>query len=86
MKYIAISNQLNSIIPHYSTTPMLPRKLLNDLPKPLVVLLAIYFLSSLGHYTVAPMAYHKQGANVTILSKVAAAAVLLTCAVSVGSS
>jgi hypothetical protein len=31
----------------------------------------------LGHYAVAPMAWHTWGANATILSEVAAAAVLL---------
>jgi hypothetical protein len=45
-----------------------------------LVLLACYAslgFDGLGHYAVAPMAWHSWGANATILSEVAAAALLL---------
>ena len=50
------------------------------LPKVLLALTAAYFLTSLGHYAVAPMELHPLMANVTILSEVVAAALLLPVA------
>ncbi len=43
----------------------------------LVAVYAALGFDGLGHYAVAPMAFHTWGANVTILSEVAAAALLL---------
>jgi hypothetical protein len=43
----------------------------------LVAAYAALGFDGLGHYAVAPMAHHTLGANVTILSEVAAAALLL---------
>jgi hypothetical protein len=43
----------------------------------LVAVYAALGFDGLGHYAVAPMAHHTFGANVTILSEVAAAALLL---------
>jgi hypothetical protein len=43
----------------------------------LVAIYAALGFDGLGHYAVAPMAHHSLGANVTILSEVAAAALLL---------
>jgi hypothetical protein len=45
-----------------------------------LVLVAVYAalgFDGLGHYAVAPMAWHTLGANITILTEVAAGAVLL---------
>jgi hypothetical protein len=42
-----------------------------------VAVYAALGFDGLGHYAVAPMAHHTLGANVTILSEVAAAALLL---------
>jgi hypothetical protein len=47
----------------------------------LVATYAALGFDGLGHYAVAPMAHHTLGANITILSEVAAAAVLLPAAV-----
>jgi hypothetical protein len=47
----------------------------------LVAIYAALGYDGLGHYAVAPMAHHTLGANVTILSEVAAAALLLPAAV-----
>ncbi len=47
----------------------------------LVAIYAALGLDGLGHYAVAPMALHTLGANVTILSEVAAAALLLPATV-----
>jgi hypothetical protein len=47
----------------------------------LVAAYAALGFDGLGHYAVAPMAHHTLGANVTILSEVAAAALLLAAAV-----
>ena len=44
----------------------------------LVAAYAALGFDGLGHYAVAPMAFHTLGANVTILSEVVAAALLLT--------
>jgi len=44
----------------------------------LVAIYAALGFDGLGHYTVAPMALHTFGANVSILLEVAAAALLLT--------
>jgi hypothetical protein len=46
----------------------------------LVAVYAALGFDGLGHYAVAPMALHTRGANITILSEVAAAAVLLAVA------
>jgi hypothetical protein len=46
----------------------------------LIVVYAALGFDGLGHYAVAPMALHTLGANVTILSEVAAAAALLSVA------
>jgi hypothetical protein len=43
----------------------------------LVAAYAALGFDGLGHYAVAPMAHHTLGANITILSEVAAAALLL---------
>ena len=43
----------------------------------LVAVYAALGFDGLGHYAVAPMAFHTLGANVTILSEVVAAALLL---------
>jgi hypothetical protein len=43
----------------------------------LVAVYAALGFDGLGHYAVAPMAHHTLGANITILSEVAAAALLL---------
>jgi hypothetical protein len=59
---------------------MHPLKLFCQLPKPFALLLAAYAalgFDGLGHYAVAPMAHHTLGANITILSEVAAADLLL---------
>jgi hypothetical protein len=42
-----------------------------------VAVYAVLGFDGLGHYAVAPMAHHTLGANITILSEVAAAALLL---------
>jgi hypothetical protein len=47
----------------------------------LVAIYAALGFDGLGHYAVAPMAHHTLGANITILSEVAAAALLLPAAV-----
>jgi hypothetical protein len=47
----------------------------------LVAAYAALGFDGLGHYAVAPMAHHTLGANITILSEVAAAALLLPAAV-----
>jgi hypothetical protein len=60
---------------------MNPLKLFSHLPKPFLVLVAAYFLTSLGHFAVAHMAHHTLSANITILSDVGAAALLLPVAV-----
>ncbi len=55
----------------------------NKLPAAGLLLVAIYAalgFDGLGHYAVAPMAHHTLGANITILSEVAAAALLLPAA------
>ncbi len=44
----------------------------------LVATYATLGFDGLGHYAVAPMAHHTLGANITILSEVAAAAALLS--------
>jgi hypothetical protein len=46
----------------------------------LVAVYAALGFDGLGHYAVAPMAHHTLGANITILSEVAAAALLLPAA------
>jgi hypothetical protein len=46
----------------------------------LVAIYAALGFDGLGHYAVAPMAHHTLGANITILSEVAAAALLLPAA------
>jgi hypothetical protein len=46
----------------------------------LLVCYASLGFDGLGHYAVAPMAWHSRGANATILSEVVAAAVLLVAA------
>ena len=56
----------------------------NNLTSAGLLLIAIYAalgFDGLGHYAVAPMALHTMGANVTILSEVAAAALLLPATV-----
>jgi hypothetical protein len=56
----------------------------NKLASAGLLLVAIYAalgFDGLGHYAVAPMAHHTLGANITILSEVAAAALLLPAAV-----
>ncbi len=47
----------------------------------LVAVYAALGFDGLGHYAVAPMAHHTLGANITILSEVAAAALLLPATV-----
>ncbi len=47
----------------------------------LVAIYAALGFDGLGHYAVAPMALHTLGANITILSEVAAAALLLPATV-----
>jgi hypothetical protein len=47
----------------------------------LVVAYAVLGFDGLGHYAVAPLAHHTLGANITILSEVAAAALLLPATV-----
>ncbi len=47
----------------------------------LVAVYAALGFDGLGHYAVAPMAHHTLGANITILSELAAAAMLLLAAV-----
>ena len=47
----------------------------------LVATYAALGFDGLGHYAVAPMAHHTLGANVTIVSEVAAAALLLPATV-----
>jgi hypothetical protein len=47
----------------------------------LVAVYAALGFDGLGHYAVAPMALHTVGANITILSEVAAAALLLPATV-----
>jgi hypothetical protein len=47
----------------------------------LVAIYAALGFDGLGHYAVAPMAHHTLGANITILSEVAAAALLLPATV-----
>jgi hypothetical protein len=47
----------------------------------LVAAYAALGFDGLGHYAVAPMAHHTLGANITILSEVVAAALLLPAAV-----
>jgi hypothetical protein len=47
----------------------------------LVAVYAALGFDGLGHYAVAPMALHTLGANITILSEVAAAALLLPATV-----
>jgi hypothetical protein len=47
----------------------------------LVAIYAALGFDGLGHYAVAPMAHHTLGANVTILSEVLAAALLLPATV-----
>jgi hypothetical protein len=47
----------------------------------LVAAYAVLGFDGLGHYAVAPMAHHTLGANITILSEVSAAALLLAATV-----